>query len=153
MPSIVNELNLLDRVDYQDAYVVETPVHWTPEHWMRAIIEDAPRWFLLPWINLLGRGIMRARVGPLNAPGYVLGAKIIVDRADAFALGLDGAGKLGVRLITLTPPGQAVFATQIRFGALMMRTAWPAIRTGHRFFAPFLLSRAAQAMNNDAGSN
>lgn len=142
VPAAVGELALLDRVDYEDAFQVDTPLQGTPEQWMRAFIEDAPRWFQLLWINLLGRGILRARIGPMTAPDHVLGWKVIVDRPDAFAVGLDGSNAL-VRLIALTPPGHAVLATQIRLDSTPVRMLWPAIRDGHRFFAPYLLNRAA----------
>jgi hypothetical protein len=142
LPATVSELGLLERVDYEDAFQIDTPGDRTPEAWMRAVVEDAPRWFQLPWINLLGRGILRAQIGPMHAPGYVLGWRVLVDRPEVFVVGLDGADGFRARLITVTPQGQAVFATQIRFGSLLMRTFWPAIRPGHRFFAPFLLNRA-----------
>ncbi|HZZ50208.1 MAG TPA: hypothetical protein VFE65_25245 [Pseudonocardia sp.] len=135
-------MDLLERVDYEDAFQVDALGEGTPAAWMRAIIEGAPRWFQLPWINLLGRGILRAQIGPMHAPGYVLGWKVLLDRSDVFVVGLDGADGFRARLITVTPPGRAVFATQIRLGSVFMRTFWPAIRPGHRFFAPFLLSRA-----------
>jgi hypothetical protein len=143
VPAAVGELALLDRVDYEDAFQVDTPLRRTPEQWMRAFIEDAPQWFQLLWINLLGRGILRAPIGPMGAPDYVLGWKVIVDRPDAFAVGLDGTNGLLARLIALTPTGHAVLATQIRLDSTPVRMLWPAIRGGHRFFAPYLLSRAA----------
>jgi hypothetical protein len=68
VPAAVGELALLDRVDYEDAFQVDTPLRRTPEQWMRAVIEDAPRWFQLAWINLLGRGILRARIGQMGLP-------------------------------------------------------------------------------------
>jgi hypothetical protein len=142
VPVVVSELGLLERVDYEDAFQVDAPSDGTPEAWMRAIIEGAPRWFRLSWINLLGRGILRAQIGPMHAPGYVLGWKVLLDRPEMFVVGLDGADGFRARLITVTPRGRAVFATQIRLGSPLVRTSWPAIRTGHRFFAPFLLNRA-----------
>jgi hypothetical protein len=135
-------LGLLERVDYEDAFRIDTPAQESPEAWMRAIIEGAPRWLRLPWINLLGRGILHAQIGPMHAPGYVLGWKVLLDRPNVFVVGLDGADGFRARLITLTPPDRVVFATQIQSGSLLMRTFWPAIRPGHRCFAPFLLNRA-----------
>jgi len=142
VPAAVGELSLLDRVDYEDAYRVDTHRQRTPEQWMRAFLEDAPRWFQLPWAGL-GKAVLGARFGPLNAAGHVLGWKVLVDRPDAFAVGLDSSGGLFARLISLTPPGQAVVATQIRLDTTRARTLWPVICRGHRFFAPYLLGRAA----------
>lgn len=144
VPAAICDLKLLDHIDYQDAFIVDTALRRTPEQWMRTIIEDAPRWFQLPWINLLGRGVLRAHIGPMSTPGYVLGWTVILDRPEVFVVGLDGAGGLRIRLITQASPGQAVLVTLIRFGPRAMRLAWPAVRSGHRFFAPYLLDRAAR---------
>lgn len=143
VPAVVRELSLLERVDYEDAFQIDAPGDETPEAWMRAFIEGAPPWFRLPWINLLGRGLLRARIGPMHAPGYVLGWEALFDGPEVFVVGLDGADGFRARLATVAPSGRAVIATQIRLGSPLVRTFWPAIRPGHRFFARYLLSRAA----------
>jgi hypothetical protein len=136
-------MSLLDRIDYEDAYRVDTLLQRTPEQWMRAFIEDAPTWFQLPWIGL-GKAVLGARFGPLTASAdHVLGWRVLADRPNLFAVGLDSSAGPFARLITLTPPGQAVVATQIRLDTARARTLWPAIRRGHRYFAPYLLDRAA----------
>jgi hypothetical protein len=143
MPTSVAQMKLLGRVDYEDAYCVHTSAQQTPEQWMRAFLEGAPRWFQLPWVGLF-KVLFGARFGPLNAPGHVLGWTVLKDRPDVFVLGLDSSGGLVARLIASTPPGQAVIATQIRLDTGYARTLWPLIRCGHRFFAPYLLGRAAE---------
>jgi hypothetical protein len=142
VPAVVAGLALLDTVDYADAYRVDTSIERSPEEWMRAFLEGAPRWFQLPWAGL-GKSLLGARFGPLRGPGHVLGWRILRDLPDAFAVGLDSAGGLDARLIALTAPGEAVIATQIRLRTRYARSLWPAIRRGHRFFAPYLLARAA----------
>lgn len=143
VPVAVGDLHLLDRVDYQDAFSVDTLVAQSPEQWIRAFVEDAPRWFQLPWVSV-GKALLGARFGPFfSSPGYVVGWKILYDRPDAFAIGVDSSGGLSARLVALTPPGQAVVATQIRLSTPYARVLWPVIRRGHRFFAPYLLGRAA----------
>jgi hypothetical protein len=142
VPAAVHELGLLDRVDYEDAYAVRTNSAQTAEQWMHAFIQDAPRWFQLPWVGL-GTALMGARFGPMQAPGYVLGWEVLTERPDAFAVGLNSRAGLSARLIALTPPAQAVIATQIRLATRYARTLWPPIRRGHRHFAPYLLTRAA----------
>jgi hypothetical protein len=143
---------LLDRVDYEDAFRVETSPQRTPEQWMRAFAEDAPRWFQLPWIYLLGKGLVRAQIGPMTGPDHIRGWKVLIDRPDAFAVGLDRADGPFARLIALTPPGQAIVATQIRLESARLQILWQAIRPGHRFFAPYLLSRAASRSTMPASS-
>jgi hypothetical protein len=79
----------------------------------------------------------------MHGPDHVLGWRVHHDRPDLFATGLDSIGGLRARLVALTPPGQALIATQISLDTSYARTLWPAIRRGHRHFAPYLLDRAA----------
>ena len=143
VPAAVEELHLLDRVDYEDAYCADTRIERTPEEWMRAIVEGAPRWFQLSWRALLGT-LGGLQFGPLNSPDHVLGWKVIDERADSFVIGLDSTHGFFVRLISLAPPGQAVFATQLRLDTPHAWRLWSVVRSGHRFFAPYLLGRAAK---------
>jgi hypothetical protein len=141
VPAAVHELSLLDRVDYEDAFRAGTSVQRTPEQWMRALVQGAPPWFQAPWIGM-GVVVLGVRPGPLRGPDHVLGWKVLVDRDDLFVVGLDSPAGFAARLVMVTAPGQVTFATQIRVGGVRTRTPWPAIRRGHRFFAPFLLARA-----------
>jgi hypothetical protein len=142
VPAATHGLALLDRVDYEDAFQVDTSVQRTPEQWMRAFVEGAPRWFQLPWLGG-GRLLFGARFGPMDAPDHVLGWKVLVDRPDVFAVGLDSSGGLRARMVALSPPGAALIATQMQRDPGLANTLFPAIRRGHRFFAPYLLERAA----------
>jgi hypothetical protein len=143
VPDEVAQLRLLDRIAaYEDAFRVDTDIARTPEQWLRAFLEGAPRWFQVPWIGVAVT-VLGAKVGPMRGPGHVLGWRVLHDRPDLFAVGLDSIGGLRARLVALTPPGQALIATQISLDTAYARTLWPPIRHGHRHFAPYLLERAA----------
>lgn len=142
VPDEVVELRMFERVDYQDAFRVDSDLTRTPEQWLRAFIEDAPRWFQLPWIGV-GVTLLGARVGPMRGPDHVLGWRVLHERPELFAVGLDSIGGLRARLVALAPPGQAIIATQISLATAYARTLWPPIRRGHRHFAPYLLDLAA----------
>lgn len=144
VPIAVAELHLFDRVDYQDAYCIDTRIERTPEQWMRAIVEGAPRWFQVAWPAILGT-LAGLRFGPRSASDHVLGWRIVEDRPDAFVIGLESSRGMVVRLIALAPPGQAVFATQLRLETPHARRLWSVARPGHRYFAPYLLARAAKS--------
>jgi hypothetical protein len=143
IPAPIEELHLLDRVDYEDAYGAETRIERTPEQWMRAIVEGAPRWFQRAWPAILGT-LGGLQFGPLDAPDHVLGWKIIDQQPDWFVIGLESTRGFRVRLVTLLPPGQVIFATQLELGTTHARRLWSVVRPGHRFFAPYLLGRAAR---------
>jgi hypothetical protein len=143
IPARINELHLLDRVDYEDAYCAETPIQRTPEQWMRTIVEGAPSWFQRAWPAILGT-LGGLQFGPLDAPDHVLGWDIIDQRPDRFVIGLESSRGFHVRLVTLAPPGQAIFATQLQLDTAYARRLWSMVRPAHRFFAPYLLGRAAK---------
>jgi len=142
VPEQVAHLRMFARVDYEDAFCIDTNIARTPRQWLRAFIEDAPLWFQVSWIGA-ALTVLGAKVGPMHGPDHVLGWRVHYDRPDLFATGLDSIGGLRARLVALTPPGQALIATQISLDTAYARTLWPAIRRGHRHFAPYLLDRAA----------
>lgn len=142
VPTTVARLQLFDRVDFQDAYSVQTRIERTPEQWMRAIVEGAPRWFRFAWPAVLGT-LAGLEFGPRDSSDHVLGWNVLEDRPDAFVLGLESSRGLVVRLITLVPDGQAVFATQLRLQTDYARRLWSVARPAHRYFAPYLLARAS----------
>jgi hypothetical protein len=142
VPARVHAADVLGRVDYEDAYQVATRVRRTPEQWLRAFLQDAPPWFQWPWAAA-GKAVFAAQFGPLRGPDHVLGWAVLLDEPDIFAIGLDSKRGLQARLFALTPPGAAVVATQIRLDTGYARRLWPVVRPGHRYFAPYLLARAA----------
>ncbi len=144
VPAGVRDLDLLGRVDYQDAFLVETTQERTPEQWLRAFLAGAPRWFTVPWIVVLGGVLLGADPRVVRKPGHVMGWQVLRDEPDAFAVGLDTPRGLNARLIAQAPAGQALIATQIRLDTAYAQRLWPAIRPGHRYFLPYLLGRASK---------
>ncbi|RMZ87512.1 hypothetical protein DV736_g5258, partial [Chaetothyriales sp. CBS 134916] len=143
VPAEVGELHLLDRIDYEDAWAVDTTITQSPEQWIRAFAEDAPRWFQLPWLSV-AKVMFGAQFGPLfTSLDHVVGWRVLENRPDLFTIGLDSSGGLSARVVALTPPGQAMIATQIDLSTVYARTLWSLIRPGHRYFVPYLLARAA----------
>jgi hypothetical protein len=143
VPVMVADLGLLDRVDYEDAFQVETASDRTPQELMRAFLEGAPRWFTLPWIVVLGGGLLGVDPRVLRRPGHLMGWKVLRDGPDAFVIGFDSPRGLTARLIAVTPPNRAIVATQIQLDTAYARALWAGgVRRGHRYFLPFLLARA-----------
>jgi hypothetical protein len=143
VPSAVTDLHLLDRVDYEDAYQVDTALERTPQQWMRSFLEGAPLWFTLPWGVVLGAGLLGLDPRATRRPGHVMGWKVLLDQPDAYVLGFDSPKGLTARLVAVTPPGRAIIATQIQLDTAYARAMWAAgVRRGHRHFVPYLLNRA-----------
>jgi hypothetical protein len=145
VPAAVTKLGLLDRVDYADAFEIRTDLARTPEQWMRALLEGAPRWFTLPWTYLLGGALLGVDPRVVRLPERVMGWTVLHDDPSTFAVGFDSPRGLSARLVVVTSPGTAVTASQMRFDSGYARALWRGgIRSSHRFFLPFLLGRAAR---------
>ena len=132
----------LERVDWQWSYDVEAPTERSAEWWARAVFEDAPtalRWFvLLGWI-----AVLRLRLGPRTADGYILGWRIESNATDRFVLGVESA-MLSARLVVTTTPVNAIHATLLRYDRRRARWTWPAIAWLHKLIIRYLMNRAAR---------
>jgi hypothetical protein len=151
VPRVVTALDLLGRVDYRDAYAIETAVERTPEEWMRAFLQGAPRWFTLPWMIGLGAGLLGIDPRVVRRPGHVMGWAVLRDEPDVFVVGLDSPRGFRARLAAVPTPGRVTIATEIGLDTAYARRLWPAIRRGHRYFAPYLLGLAARRVRAAEG--
>lgn len=147
VPAAVTDLALIDRVDFQDAYTLDPVGTRDAKWWMSEFLLQAPRWFALPWITIIGKALLRAEVGPLRGdPDYVLGWKVISDDPSAFVVGLDGQSDVRVRLVGTLEVGRPVISTQAALPTGVLRVLTPAVMRGHRFFAPYLLERVNHSL-------
>lgn len=143
VPEAAARLALLESVDYEDAFAATTTAPRSPEALMRDVLEGAPRWFLHAWDLILGRAILGSRrLNLRQSPDRVVGWKVLVDRDDIFAVGLNTPRGLNARLFTLSSPDEEIIGTQIQLSTAYARRWWPAIEAGHRFFLPYLLRRS-----------
>ena len=141
VPAAIADLNLLDRVDYEDAFVVDTAVRRAPEEWMRGFLEGAPGWFRAAWVGVFKT--LGAEFEQHGTADQVLGWKILQNGPAEIAIALDATVGLKARLIALTPTGQAMIVTLVSLDTRRARALWVAMAPLHRFFAQYLLSRAA----------
>ena len=141
MPAGVAVLKLLDRVDYQDAYSLETRARLTPEAWMRLFLAGSPS----ALGGFVGSVFTILRLGS-TSPGAAdqwSGWQVVHNGPEEFVLGTELGIGLTARLIALTPPGHAVIATQVRLDGHPARAVWSVIAPIHR--------RAAVSFLNHAG--
>jgi hypothetical protein len=144
VPLDARALATLDRVDYEDAFLVETGLarERTGEGWARAMLEDAPaatrralRW---TWLSL---GL---RLGSTRDQRRVFGWEVRRSSPD-FAL-LAARSLLGLQAEVLLKRGQdsVVCASFLRVGNPLARAVWSGISQAHRRAVPDLLTRAAR---------
>ena len=140
VPESVAAHKLLDRVDFQDAFALQTRARLTPEEWMRLFLEGSP--------SLLGGAvsavskILRFGSAPPGPDGQWRGWQVLHNGPEEFVLGTELGIGLTARLIAHVRPGQVVIATQVRLDGGPARAVWAVIAPIHRRAAVSFLSHA-----------
>ena len=145
VPSAARARSTLARVDYEDAFLVETGPRQnrTGERWARAALEDTPmstrRALSMAWLAL---GL---RLGSTRSDRFVLGWHLR-RVTEGFAL-LGASGRLGLsgELLFATEQDRLLFATFVQLDNPVARAVWAAIARRHRHVVRQLLEQASFA--------
>ena len=143
VPASATALKLLDRVDYQDAYALETRVRLTPEEWMRLVLEGSPS-ALRGFVGGVYRILRFGSTSPGSAD-QCSGWQVLQNGPEKFVIGTELGIGLNARRIALTRPGQVVIATQVRLDGGPARAVWAVIAPLHRRVAVSFLNHAGIA--------
>jgi Protein of unknown function (DUF2867) len=143
VPDDVRELSTLPRVDYADAFLVDTSAHpdWTAERWAKAILDDAPAamraQLLSGWLAL---GLKSAESGP-----SILDWAVLSSAPDSALLGRGSRiGMPAELLFTLRPEG-LLFGPLVQHRTPATRAVWAAVLRTHVRTVLELLERAASS--------
>jgi hypothetical protein len=142
-PLAARALSTLPRIDYADAFLVETGAvgDRTGEQWARQTLEGATAGTR----RSLSRGwsALGLRLGSTESDRYVLGWEVRSSTA-AFAL-LGASGRLGLSGELLFEPRQhtLLFATFVHLENHLARAAWDRIAPRHQQVVQDLLERAS----------
>ena len=142
LPVDARALSTLPRIDYHDAFRVDSNIEHDGEQWARAVLEDTP---LAVRARLLsGWAALGLRLGPPWSERRVLGWRI-ERRTPAFVL-LGARSGLGLRgeLLFRREPHGLLFATLIQQSNPAARAVWAAITTTHQEVVDSLLTHAAR---------
>jgi len=148
VPPELEALSALPRVDYSDAFVVDTGAHpdWTAERWASAMLEEAPA--VMRSRLLAGWSALGLKVGGGAGP-TVLGWRRRKSTDDVVVLGADSRiGMPGELLFALRPEG-LLFATFIHHRTPATRAMWAAVERTHVRIVLGLLDRAARHRVDD----
>jgi hypothetical protein len=143
VPADVAALQLLDRVDYQDAFSATSAAARTPLEWARLALEDAPPPLLTvirPILMALGLRLT-SREGPPSAD-HVLGWRILHNDGAHTVLGIDA--RFGApRIVFSAPADRVVMTTLLQFDQFGFGAVWAVVGGIHRRVASYLVDRAA----------
>jgi len=140
VPARVMALNLLDRVDYADAFIAKNVPSHTPEEWARIIVHNASP--LVREFVFRAHQILRLRVERSDSPEELMGWTIRHRGPHECVLGTEGA-LVTPRIVVTTPQGQLLVATLLRYDHVSARPIWTVIAPIHRAVARYLLPNAA----------
>lgn len=141
LPAGARALSTLTRIDYEDAFLVDTGLAQdrTAEQWAREILEGAP----VRTRTALTRGWSRLglRLGPADSDRHVLGWEIRHSAPDFVLLGACGRLGLSGELLFLRRPDSLLYATVVQLQNRVARGLWAAIVSQHRRVVQDLLER------------
>ena len=140
VPASVAALKLLDRVDYEDAYALQTRAQLTPDAWMRLFLEGSPS--LLGGLVSAVFKVLRFGSTSTGSADQWRGWKVLHTGPEEFVLGTELGIGMTARLIALTQPGLAMIATQVRLTGHPARAMWAVIAPIHRRAAVTFLDHA-----------
>jgi hypothetical protein len=143
LPPAARALSTFSRIDYDDAFLVETgqAQDLTSEQWARAILEGAP----VSTRNKLSRGwaALGLRLGSTRSDRFVLGWEIRRSTPDVTLLGARGRLGISGELLFERQPHTLLFATFVRQENRIARGLWDRIAPRHRKIVRDLLEQAS----------
>jgi hypothetical protein len=144
VPASAREVSGLARIDYADAFVVQTcPPAWVScDRWARAVMEDPPR--AVKAKLLCGWWALGLKVGSPWAPGRVLGWEMRRNEFDCVLLAAGSRLGLSGELLFQRESQGMLFATFAHLGNPAARAVWSGIETRHRAVVRSLLRHAAR---------
>jgi hypothetical protein len=142
LPADARAISTLSRVDYEDAFIVDTGTERTAEQWVRAVFDDAPlrvrARLVSGWIGL---GLKLA--GPWSSR-RVLGWKVQQVSPSVMLLAADSWLGLQAELLFRSQPGGLLFATLIQQNNPAARAVWVRMTSTHQRVVRSLLDHAAR---------
>jgi hypothetical protein len=129
--------------DYAGAFEVTVgdPHQRSPEQWVRATFEGAPR--SVQWLLRVGwRSILGLRLGPPGSHDHVLGWKLVTAAPEAVLLEVR-SGLVTARKVLRIQDSRVILTTFVRYERRWAGALWSVISPVHHRVEPYILGRAA----------
>jgi hypothetical protein len=151
LPATARVLTTLARVDYTDAFLLETPQAQdrTGEEWARAILEDAPA----ATRRRLRRGwfVLGVRLGSTQDDRLVLGWEVRRSTQDFAVLAARSLIGMEAEVLCKREQEALVVATFMHLKNPAARAVWAAISPHHRKVLRHLIRQASQRALTNSG--
>jgi hypothetical protein len=141
LPPVARPLSTLPRVDYADAFLVESgsTQNWSAEQWARAVLGDAP--VVIKANLLLGWSAIGLKPTTRHS---VLGWEIRVSTPDFVLLGRDSLIGMPGELLFMRVPEALLFATFVHHANHIARMVWAAVESTHVRSVRHVLEQASR---------
>jgi hypothetical protein len=152
VPPAARALSTLARIDYADAFLVQTgpAENRTAEQWARAILEQAP---ITTRAQLLsGWSAIGLKVGTLRAERSVLGWQVRVSAAEFALLGADSRIGMPGQLLFKRERRALLFCTFVQHNNPVARAVWAAVEPAHIRVVRDLLEEASQRLCSESSN-
>jgi hypothetical protein len=143
LPPAARALSTLSRIDYEDAFLVETgPAHdRTGEQWARAILEDAP--IITRRALVSGWSALGLQLGSTRSDRFVLGWEVRRSSPDFALLGARSRVGLPAELLVKRQQHTLLFATFVQQESPIARAVWAGVKPVHRPVVRYVLEQAS----------
>jgi hypothetical protein len=150
VPSDIRDLSTLPRIDYADAFLIDTSAHadWTPQRWATVVLEEAP----LETRSQLLAGWSALGLKSAETDRSLLGWEVRRSSADSLLLGRDSRIGMPGELLFARRADGFVFATFVHHRTAATRALWAAVRRTHVRTVTSLLARAVRGSYGLGGS-
>jgi hypothetical protein len=131
VPPAARALSTLSRIDYEDAFLVETrpATGRTAEQWARAILEDAPITVRSTLVS--GWSALGLKLGCARSEHGVLGWEVRRRTPDYVLLGADSHIGMPGELLFKREPCALLFATFVQHDNPIARAVWAEVEPVH----------------------
>jgi hypothetical protein len=147
LPADARALSTLARVDYTDAFLIESGIELTPQQWIRAALQEAPLPVRAQLVS--GWSALGLKLGPPSSPRHKLGWRVHRSDPDLVLLAADGRLGLGAELLFRSEPRGLLFATFVQHTNAAARRVWAAITPTHQRVVRSVLTDAARRTARD----
>lgn len=140
-PPGARALSTLPRIDYEDAFAVDTDTQRTPEEWVRLVLQGAPpRVRRRLWLGWTALGL---KLGPPWSSKRVLGWNVRHSDEEFVLLAADSWLGFRGQLLFRSDPRGLLFATFVQHTNPAARALWAAITPRHVHVVRSLLTHGA----------
>jgi len=143
LPPAARLLSTLSRIDYEDAFLVETgPAQdRTGEQWARAILEDAP--VIMRSALASGWSALGLQLDSTRSERFVLGWEVRRSSPDFALLGASSRRGLSAEVLFKRRQQTVLFATFLQQENHLARAVWAGVAPVHRPVVRYLLEQAS----------